>query len=292
MLSYQTLNFALGRLATDAVEQICEEHGALSVTFSDASDDPVLEPAPGEIRLWRTTIVQALLDASTPVDPLRDALAQALGVPSSSVAVAELSDRIWEREWLRDFHAQRFGGRLWICPRHETVSDPAAVVVTLDPGLAFGTGHHPSTAMCLSWLDANIAGGERVIDYGCGSGILGIAALKLGASRAHGFDIDPQALLASAENAGENGVAERFSIHADAATLPQADVVVANILSGILIDLAPRLAARVNPGGHLVVAGLMNHESNDVTAAYAPWFDIAPAATREEWACLHGMRRP
>jgi len=300
-VSYRTLTFPLGRVPAETIERICEDLGALSVTFSDAHDEPVLEPAPGEVRLWRETVVQALLEAS-PADEwskgsgapreamLRAALVEA-GIADSTIAVGELAERIWEREWLRDFHARRFGSRLWVCPRHEKVAEPGAAVVMLDPGLAFGTGHHPSTALCLEWLDANIQGGESMMDYGCGSGLLGIAALKLGARIAHGFDIDPQALLASAENATENGVRDRFSLHAEAASLPRVDVLVANILSGVLIELAPRLAGLVDPGGNLVVAGLMVHESNDVTSAYQPWFDIGPAATHEDWACLQGKRR-
>lgn len=289
-MSYATLTFPLGPLAPEAIEQLCEDSGALSVTFSDASDDPVLEPAPGEIRLWRNTRVQALFAASTPIAPIRARLAAALTLPAEAIVAAELGERIWEREWLRDFHARRYGTRLWICPRHEQVADPAAVVVTLDPGLAFGTGHHPSTALCLEWLDEHLRQGERLIDYGCGSGILAIAALRLGASHADCFDIDPQALLATAENAAANGVEERLRIHPQAATLPRTDLVVANILSGILIDLAPQLAGLVNPGGRLVVAGLMSLEIHDVTSAYAPWFDMRTAATREDWACLSGTR--
>ena len=183
----------------------------------------MLEPSPGEIRLWRETSVQALLADGAAVAPLRPP-SRAREFPSRDLG-GELAERIWEREWLRDFHARRFGRRLWICPRHEPVSEAGAAVVTLDPDLPSAPAIIPLPRSASNG-SMPAFGEERVVDYGCGSGILGIAALKLGAALAHGFDIDPQALLASAANAAENAVQERFLIHSDAATLPRADVFV------------------------------------------------------------------
>jgi len=294
--AFLTLSFDLGFLDPQVTEEVCVAHGACAVTFFDALDDPVddavLEPAPGEFRLWPATRVQCLFVASSAGPDPAHALAAALGVEPARIAVEELPDRAWELEWLKDFHAMRFGRRLWICPHHERVAAPDAVVVALDPGLAFGTGTHASTAQCLSWLDAHLAGGARVIDYGCGSGVLGIAAARLGAAEVHAFDVDPQALIATAENARANGVQARLQVHASADTLPErADVLLANILAAPLCALAARFAALVHRDGQLVLAGLMEHEATEVTAAYAACFDVARFGERDGWVCLAGRRR-
>ena len=207
------------------------------------------------------------------------------GLAAQNVAVKQVEDRPWEREWLRDFHAMRFGRRLWVAPRHEAVTAADAVVVSLDPGLAFGTGTHPTTALCLEWLDGAQLIGRRVIDYGCGSGVLAIAALKLGAARALAVDIDEQALIATQANAAANAVSDRI------ATGKPADILIANILAGPLIELAPRLAGLVRGGGNLVLSGLMTAEADAVTVAYESWFDISPLHTRNEWARIDGIRR-
>jgi ribosomal protein L11 methyltransferase len=290
--SFLELSFDLGTLDAEAAESACFECGAASVTFSDKRDDPVLEPAPGEFRLWPATRLQALFDGeSNAVDTSRT-LAGMLGIPVDGIAARQIADRAWEREWLKDFHAMRFGDRLWVAPHHESFSVPGAVVVRLDPGLAFGTGTHPTTALCLEWLERNVTPGMRMIDYGCGSGILAVAAVKLGASEAHCFDIDPQALLATRENAAVNGVAEHVCVYEAAAQLPRAvDLVVANILSGPLCELAPGFAGLVRPGGALVLAGLMEHQAPEVTQAQDAWFDMRPFAKRDDWVGLSGRRR-
>jgi ribosomal protein L11 methyltransferase len=186
----------------------------------------------------------------------------------------------------------RFGRRLWVCPHHEQVADAGAVVVHMDPGLAFGTGTHPTTALCLEWLDRNLASGARVIDYGCGSGVLAVAALKLGAELVHCFDIDPQALIAARDNAKANDISTSIRIHTSADTLSEGvDTLLANILSGPLCELAPRFASLVRPGGEVVLAGLMEYEVSDVTRAYGTWFDIHPFGHREGWVGLSGRRR-
>jgi len=286
------LSFALGELDPEAAEAACFEAGASAVTFADAADDPVLEPLPGEVRLWRHTRLTVLFAQPADAPELARALGRALHISPQRIDSRHLEDRPWEREWLRDFHAMRFGERLWVCPHHERVGEADAVVVKLDPGLAFGTGTHASTALCLTWLDAQLAPGTRVVDFGCGSGVLAVAAALLGAAEVHAFDIDPQALTATAENAAANGVTATVHVHALAATLPATcDVLLANILAGTLCALAPQFAHAVAAGGAAVLAGILEHEVPDVTAAYSPWFDVRRFGARDGWAALSGRRR-
>jgi ribosomal protein L11 methyltransferase len=282
----------------ELVESAAAACGASAVTFIDAGDQadfawsPVLEPAPGEMRLWRTTRVQCLFAATQDAVIIRGVLAAMLGIEPTAIETCEIGQRAWEREWLKSFHAVRFGRRLWVCPHHERVEEPDAVVVALDPGLAFGTGTHPTTALCLEWLDAHLTPDVRVIDYGCGSGVLALAAVRLGASAAHCFDIDPQALIAARANAEANGVAARIHLHESAATLPAGvELLLANILAGPLCALAGRFASLLRPGGELVLAGLMVHEALEVTQAYAACFDVVRFGEREGWVGLAGRRR-
>ena len=286
------LSFELRGLDAERAEAACQALGAFAVTFSDVHDDAVLEPGVGEVRLWPATRLQALFAADSDGASLSARLAKSLELDPDRVASQRLAARAWEREWLKDFHAQRFGERLWVCPRHESVSEPQAIVVTLDPGLAFGTGTHASTALCLGWLDANLKAGSTVIDYGSGSGILGIAAARLGAARVAAFDIDPQALLATAENAMANGIASRVVIHADKAQLPHDnDLLIANILAGTLCELASGFAQLVHRGGEILLAGILTEQAQAVAAAYIPWFDVAPWGERDGWVALAGVRK-
>ena len=239
--------------------------GASSVSLSDAGDDPVLEPGPGETPLWSNTRITGLFAGNADPDILRAALQNELGLdrlPEHDVEILE--DRAWEREWLRDFGPMRFGRRLWICPTDprncgaDLAAVPEPVIVRLDPGLAFGTGTHPTTALCLEWLDGIDLEGRTVLDYGCGSGILAIAALKLGAARATGMDIDPQAVTASRQNAIDNDVAERLTLTGDDAGIDgEFDVVVANILAGPLAQFADSITSRVARGGMLALSGVL-----------------------------------
>jgi ribosomal protein L11 methyltransferase len=291
MAGYLELSFDLGALDPEAAEEACFAAGALAVTLVDAQDDPVLEPKPGELRLWPRTRVRTLFAHEPDAAAAAGRLAGALDLPPACIDWVFVADRAWEREWLKDFHAMRFGRRLWVCPFHEQVAEPGAVVVNLDPGLAFGTGTHASTALCLEWLDAGLRPGASVIDYGCGSGVLALAAAKLGAGAVHAFDIDPQALIATTDNSRSNGIRERIHVHAAPETLPVGvDVVLANILSGALCELAPRFAALTRPGGQVVLAGVMEPQVAEVTAAYASCFDVARFGGRDGWACLAGRR--
>jgi len=277
--------------------------GALSVTLADAADDPVLEPAPGAMPLWPTIVVNAVFAADADVNAIRTSLSGMPGLDPLLVAEQSkfetVADRAWEREWLKDFRPMRFGRRLWVCPGGQRPpageADTDSVLVELDPGLAFGTGTHATTSLCLDWLESGAGlwlDGASVIDYGCGSGILAVAALKLGAVQAVAMDIDPQALLATRENAGRNGVLERIQV-TEARDCGGAivDVLLANILAGPLIELAPQLAERVRPGGHIAVSGLLLEQADAVTAAYRPWFDIGLTGARDGWGVLTGCRR-
>ncbi|MGH8252860.1 MAG: 50S ribosomal protein L11 methyltransferase [Steroidobacteraceae bacterium] len=291
-MDYLALSFELRGLDAARAEAACLALGAQAITFSDAHDDAVLEPGVGEVRLWPATQLQALYPAGTDAAALAKGLARELGLEQGRIETRLLADRAWEREWLRDFHARRFGSRLWVCPTHEAVREPGAVVVRLDPGLAFGTGTHPSTALCLEWLDAHLPAGASVIDYGCGSGVLGIAAAMLGACRVDAFDIDPQALRATADNAAANGIGTRLVVQADAAHLPpRADMLLANILARTLRELAGDFAARLAPGGMVLLAGILTEQAEAVACVYASWFDIARCGERDGWVALAGARK-
>jgi ribosomal protein L11 methyltransferase len=292
LAGFLELEFELGTRDAQTAELACWACGASAVTFVDAADDPVLEPAPGEFRLWPTTRLRCLFVGAPDAASLCGALGAALGLDPARIASRQVADRAWEREWLRDFHAMRFGRRLWICPHHERVTAPDAVVVALDPGLAFGTGTHPTTALCLAWLDEHLPPGACVIDYGCGSGVLGLAAAKLGAAQVHCYDIDPQALTATRANAAANAVTGLLHVHEHPATLPRAaDILLANILATPLCTLAPRFAELLQARGQVLLAGLMAHEVADVTGAYATCFDVAACGARDGWVSLAGRRR-
>jgi ribosomal protein L11 methyltransferase len=288
--AYLALSVDLEGRNPEAAEAACFAAGALSVTLTDAVDDAILEPLPGEIRLWPRTVLQAMFPAQSADAATIVMLARELELPANQIRVAGIADRVWEREWLKDFHAIRFGRRLWIVPHHESLpADPAAVVVRLDPGLAFGTGNHPSTALCLTWLDAHLEPGATLVDYGCGSGVLGIAAARLGARAVHAWDIDAQALIATRDNAAANQVADHVQIHDTASTLPQqVDVVVANILAGTLVELAPQLCRLLRPGGQLVLAGILRQQVHEVTAGFQRWMPLQVFGERDGWSALGG----
>ena len=278
----------------EGLSDFLSDIGAVSVTFMDSQDTPIFEPLPGETRLWGNTDVIALFDAETEMALVVQALQNEgwLGA-QTAYKIEQIEDKDWEREWMDNFHPMRFGQRLWICPSWREVPDPQAVNVMLDPGLAFGTGTHPTTALCLEWLDGLDLQGKTVIDFGCGSGILAIAALKLGAKNAIGIDIDPQAILASRNNAEQNGVADRLQLFLsqDKPADLKADVVVANILAGPLKELYPIISELVKPQGDLGLSGILESQAPSVCEAYAQRFELEPVAVREEWCRITGKLR-
>ena len=287
----------LDSLDPATVEEIFSRLGACSVTLSDAGDDPVLEPGPGETPLWSNTRITGLFTDETDMEVFREALRTELSVdqlPDSHIE--ELADRAWEREWLKDFGPMQFGQRLWICPTDTTVEADDAVIVHLDPGLAFGTGTHPTTAMCLDWLDSIDLEGKSLLDYGCGSGVLAIAALKLGCGSATAMDIDPQAVTASRQNAEDNGVAEKLIVTGSPDGIAgQFDVVVANILAGPLVQFADSITLTMASHGMLALSGVLCEQADEVMQAYKPWIEFDEPVFRKHdgqiWSRLTGWKR-
>ena len=273
-------------------EDVLMERGALSVTLQDPGDDPVLEPGVGDAPLWRRVRVRALFEQDTDAGAIHRALLAELGETAvQDWRIECLKDQPWERAWMDDFVPMRFGRRLWVCPSTGRVEADDAIVLKLDPGLAFGTGTHPTTALCLEWLDGLDLRGRLLLDYGCGSGILAVAGLLLGAVRCIGVDNDPQALTASRDNARRNGVDGHLALYMPDVVPPRhADVVVANILSGILVELAPRLADLIRPGGRIALSGILEDQADVVIEAYRGAFDLRRANGRDGWALLVGHR--
>lgn len=291
--------FALDVDSLDAerTESALLDLGALSVTFSDAGDDPILEPPPGETPLWCTTRVTALFDADADLDAVDGALAAALGVTLLRTRrVEEIADRAWEREWMKDLQPLQFGKRLWVVPGEAHEPDGArcdgAVVIRLDPGLAFGTGTHPTTALCLTWLAGLDLQDGVVLDFGCGSGILGVAALMLGAREVDAVDIDLQAVVASRQNAERNGVGDRLCAGRQLSCVTKRyDVVVANILARTLIENAEGICNAARPGGTIALSGILCSQADEVADAYREALDLLPPATMGEWVLLSGTRK-
>jgi ribosomal protein L11 methyltransferase len=267
--------------------------GAVSVSFEDAGDQPLFEPKPGETPLWQKTKVIALFEEDVDEAEVRAGVDAEFGGHLLGWESSVLEDQVWERAWLEHFKPMPFGRRLWICPSGFEPPAPEAVNVWLDPGLAFGTGTHPTTALCLEWLDGQDLNGKTVVDYGCGSGILAIAALRLGAARAYGVDIDPQALTASEDNARKNGVDAglRLAYPKDLPAVVRADVLLANILAGPLVELAADIVDRLHPGGLLALSGILGTQADEVRRAYAARIEFAPTVFREDWALLTGVKR-
>jgi len=266
--------------------------GALSVSFDDAGDQPLFEPPPGETPLWQRTKVTALFEGEVDGEAIHRAALNHFGQRILDWDSVIIEDQVWERAWMEHFKPMSFGRRLWICPTGYEPPKPDAVNVILDPGLAFGTGTHPTTALCLEWLDGLDLTGQTVLDYGCGSGILAVAALKLGADSAHGIDIDAQALTASQENAHKNNIEGQLTLGFPGEPgLPAADVVVANILAGPLVELADDILSRLRPGGHLALSGILAEQAESVREAYAAEVIFEPVRQREDWAILSGVKR-
>jgi ribosomal protein L11 methyltransferase len=284
----------LESLPAEAVEAVFTRHGAEAITLSDAADQPVLEPAPGETPLWEQVCITGLFPPSADFPALERDLLRSLGVATLPERRVELlEDRAWEREWLKDFRPMRFGRRLWVVPGEQAVPAADALILRLDPGLAFGTGTHPTTRLCLEWLETLPLARLRVLDFGCGSGILSIAAALLGARSVTALDIDSQALTATRSNALRNAVADRIETCDDiAATSGKFDVVVANILAGTLELNASTICSRLESGGALALAGVLDRQATDVAGAYREWIDFDVPAALGEWVRLTGSRTP
>lgn len=298
-MNWLELSLTLRSNQQEAVEAALEEVGALAITLLDADADTgneraILEPGVGETPLWSLIVLSALFEADVDRSGLLHVLGELLpDLDPARISFREVADQDWTRVWMDQFKPMRFGKRLWIYPWNtEPAADPDAVVVRLDPGLAFGTGTHPTTALCLEWLDQADLAGKRVIDYGCGSGVLAIAAALLDAREVIAIDNDPQAIEASRDNAERNGVAASIALYLPAADPGAvADVLVANILAGPLHALAPVFAARLQPGGALALSGILVSQRDELLVRYAEWFDDLSASVREDWVRIDGRRR-
>lgn len=293
-MAWKQLNLHTQTPLAETLSDILNELGAVAVTFQDDADEPVLEPAPGEMRIWSNTCVEGLFETDVNLDGVITEITRRIHPqPLPSYDIVDIEDQDWERVWLDDFKPMRFGRHLWIVPSvYDNVSEPDAVNIRLDPGLAFGTGTHPTTALCLTWLDGQSLDGKSVIDFGCGSGILAIAAAKLGAATVYATDIDPQALQATADNASENQVRHLLQIDDVESFNPKlVDILLANILANPLIELAGSFANRVKGGGALVLSGILKEQADDVLQAYAPWFEMQKPVLMDDWVMLTGTRK-
>ena len=282
----------------ESYEDLLLAAGCAAVTFTDQADQPIFEPDLGTTPLWSNTVLTGLFSADHDLDATLSFLQQAHSdqFPDSEFPTCKteiLEDKDWEREWMDNYQPMQFGKRLWVCPSWKDVPDPQAVNLMLDPGLAFGTGTHPTTALCLEFLDGLELNEQQVTDYGCGSGILGIATLLLGASHVTAVDIDVQALTASKDNLNRNGLSEdRMQVYLPEQTPDhQADVLVANILAGPLVELAPTLSKHTRSGGQLVLSGLLAHQEEEIREAYGNDFILDPVCEREGWIRITGIKR-
>ncbi len=273
------------------MEQLFQSVGAVSVTLLDAEDEPVFQLDPDSTPLWQQTLLCALFEENTDPDAVIATLIAGSRLLESDLLTEKIADQDWERAWMSDFKPMRFGERLWVCPSWSEPPEPDAVNIMLDPGLAFGSGTHPTTALCLAWLDSQQLVNKSVIDYGCGSGILAIAAALLGAGRVVAVDNDPQAVTASSNNRDMNGIsADLMTVHLPGEPHEPADVVVANILSGPLADLTPVLAGLTRPGGKLILSGVLADQTEALMASYEPFFTMQPPVIQDEWVRIEGTR--
>ncbi len=277
----------------EAVAELLSDAGAAAVTLQDAENQPLYEPAPGSTPLWKYTGITGLFPADTDMEALKTQLQQQSGNLFSGWQTQPLEDKEWSRVWMDNFHPMQFGKNLWICPGWHTPPDPGAVNILLDPGLAFGTGTHATTALCLEWMDAHPPEKLNVIDYGCGSGILAIAAAKLGAKQVLAIDNDPQALQATSDNAKKNRIEGKITTFLPEESDPvPCDLLLANILANPLMNLASRFSEQVTPGGSLILSGILAEQETSVAKAYEPWFDITGIQERDGWIRLEGRKKP
>jgi ribosomal protein L11 methyltransferase len=284
--------FTVAARHVERAEALLYKFGALSVTLRDAADQPLLEPKPGEAPLWDFSVITALFSQHENPDVLLRSLRIACAEIAAGVCIARVENRPWERVWMEDCRPMHFGRRLSVYPGHIAPEDTGRVNIVLDPGLAFGTGTHPTTALCLRWLDAQVLSGKTCVDYGCGSGILAVSARRLGARVVHAVDIDTQALIATEQNAQRNGIVSRLhAMTPDGLGPIEADIVLANILSNTIVQLAETLGALVKPGGSLVLSGILREQSEEVRNAFIDAFDFEPEIEAEGWILLVGAKK-
>jgi len=266
--------------------------GAVSVTYMDAEDEPVYEPAIGETKIWSNTQVIALYELDAEPELIKSKVCQQFAnAPLEQWLIEDVEDQAWERAWMEYYHPMKFADKLWVCPTGQEQHEPGTVCLILDPGLAFGTGTHPTTALCLEWLASHDLTGKTVIDYGCGSGILAVAAVLLGAKEAHAVDIDPQAITATQDNAIKNSVQNKIRCYLpEQFSAFEADIVLANILAKPLIEMSTQISSLVAQGGDLVLSGILEEQAESVMSAYQPFISMAEPVQQEDWIRLEGIR--
>ncbi len=273
-MTFQQIRLTISASEYEAICETLEKLGALSITLMDAEDNPIFEPEPGTQPIWEKAILLALFDDKADL---------------KNYPVEIIEDKAWERECMDQFHPMRFGEKLWICPSWHEINEPNAVIVKLDPGLAFGTGSHPTTKLCLTWLANHDLTNKIILDYGTGSGILAIAAKKLGAKKVYAVDIDTQALQAVEENAAHNTV-DIIACTPDKLPAIQADIIIANILANPLISLAPKILSYLNASGHLILSGILISQLDEVKNAYSREIHFDMPVVDEDWVRLSGTR--
>lgn len=283
----------LGRIEPESLQDVLESIGAVAISFSNAGSDPVVEPAPGSAPLWAKTRVSALLPTSLHREDVADEIQTRLTEAEfNSLEFSVIPDYDWQQEWKRHARPMRFGKRLRVCPSAPGKHETGWTEVVLEPGLAFGTGAHETTAMCLEWLASASLEGKTVLDFGCGSGVLAISALALGARSAVAVDHDDQALQATRANASRNACDDRLRVSplSDLQANAQYDVILANILSATLIDLAPTLSRITAPGANVILSGILDYQSDGVRLAYADWLKLSVKDEQNGWVLLTGVR--
>jgi len=284
------LTLQIDKSTNEKAEQALLDAGALSVTLKDAEDNPILEPAPGETPLWESVILTGLFEADINTEFLRQNIHKQLG-NELDLHIDQLEDKDWVRAWMDDYKPMQFGKRLWVCPKHLQPPEPDAVNLMLDPGLAFGTGTHPTTALCLQWLDSTELENKNVLDFGCGSGVLAIASLMLGAKHCDCVDIDSQALDATKDNAEANNILNKIStMKPEQLAQQEYDIVLANILAGPLVELAPLLASYCKDGGQIILSGILENQAQSILEAYKKWFTLDAPSIQDEWIRITGIK--
>lgn len=297
-MAWQQLRVQVRSDQIEPLEQLLLDHGGLSISYLDAEDQPVFQKEPGSTPLWDLVDLVCLFEADANLDGLLFLLEHhPATADNKSLKLEALEDQAWERSWMSDFKAMQFGERLWVCPSWQEPPEPDAINIMLDPGLAFGSGSHATTSLCLQWLERNIRPDSTVIDYGCGSGILAIAAVLLGARRVIAVDNDPQAITATIENAKRNhisqGVIETYlpdQLPDDYAAI-RADILVANILAEPLLQLAENFSRLVSAKGSIVLSGILAEQASGLLEHYSSWFDMDEAVLSAEWARLTGSKK-
>ena len=288
-MAWQQISIIISGDLLDTVEALLHDLQVQAILLYDAEDQPLLEPGPGETPMWEMVKVTGLFSEDHDIDNVHLALKSHW--PEATIIINKLADQNWTRAWMDHFKPMQFGENLWICPTHETLPDSNATVVSLDPGMAFGTGTHHTTSMCLEWLATHDVQDKTILDYGCGSGILAIATLKLGAAKAWCVDNDPQALLATHDNANQNNInkaAIEIVLPADCPEI-QVDLVIANILASALVNLAPVLTKHTTANGQIVMSGILHHQAQSVIDAY-PQFAFEQVIRQDDWVCLSAKK--